>query len=268
MTHRTPSTSHSFPDIHARANAALVGMSKELYVDVPAATDRLLGDLAGKLFKAEKTTAQKVALMTVLRLKQEAHAIRLLLGHGYPAQAMSLAANMIEITYELLFVGDDEVKAAQWEKHSEPGEKVWGKNSSIYKRMVDGLKSVDLSDADAKDQADVDYQSYGLLCDAKHGSPVINKVSGGFFDGDTFVTGPQIYQEKSDVFQAVQTSNVTAWMSVLAALAVIHYHLGDDDKAALLDESEKLNVLRKGAVLAVMAIAEADENSAGVEPLA
>lgn len=49
-----------------------------------------------------------VARMGVLRLKQEAHAVRARLGPGYPAQGLALAAHMVELAYGLPDMRDDD----------------------------------------------------------------------------------------------------------------------------------------------------------------
>lgn len=250
---------YSLLDIHNRANAALVDLSKGLFEELPVATNNLLGNVVDVLIKTKTSKAQNVALMTVLRLKQEAQAIRMLLGHGYPAQAMSLAANMIEITYELLFIGNDESKAEIWDRHVGPREKVWNRQNRLIKqRMIEGWKSMGMTEEESKEQAEADYSSYGLLCDAKHGNPVINKTTGGFIENGVLVVGPQVYQEKPEILQAVYVANTTARMTVLAVRAVINFHLGGEFNGTLFDESETLNIFRKEQVSTVMAKAEVE----------
>ncbi|MFK7603287.1 hypothetical protein ACI3L1_13865 [Deinococcus sp. SM5_A1] len=265
MEQPTQSPRYSLPDIHTRANAALVDLSKGLFEELPVMIDDLLGNVVEVLIKTKTSKSQNVALMTVLRLKQEAHAIRILLGHGYPAQAMSLAANMIEITYELLFMGNDEAKADIWDRHVEPGKKLWNRQNQQYaridQRMVEGWKAMGMTQEEAKEQADADYFAYGLLCDAKHGNPVINKATGGFIENGVLVVGPQVYQEKPEILQAVYAANMTARMTVLAVRAIIYFHLGGVFSGTLFDESETLNMFRKTQMLTVMAEAEAAETT-------
>ncbi|BDP44534.1 hypothetical protein DAETH_45030 (plasmid) [Deinococcus aetherius] len=78
-----------------------------MFAHLPAPVDEGLTAQAPTARRPMGHPAQ-VAWMGVLRLKQEAHAVRARLGPGYPAQGQALAVPMLELFYGLLDMRDDE----------------------------------------------------------------------------------------------------------------------------------------------------------------
>ncbi|WP_102125992.1 hypothetical protein [Deinococcus planocerae] len=78
-----------------------------MFVHLPAPVDE---GLTAQALAARRPVGHpaQVARMGVLRLRQEAHAVRARLGPGYPAQGHALAAPMVELVYGLLDMRDDE----------------------------------------------------------------------------------------------------------------------------------------------------------------
>lgn len=243
----------TYQEAHTRANTALVRYSEEVFVHLPGQLDDMLLSVLQRLMATSPMSRPaQVALMGVLRLKQEAHAVRALLGLGYPVQGVALAANMVEFAFDLLYVRDDEARARAWEEHGTLEDNVWSGQAGIRRRMRDGLTALRLSQQEIDQAVQDDYGLYGLLCAAKHGNPLMQKMVGGTFHGDSFVAGPQEYTVDMERRSAALAMHAVVRTTTLAALVVLEYHAPVGERSEL---QGKVSRLRERARLALNALA-------------
>lgn len=241
----------TYTEVHQEANAALVRLSAEVFAHHPAELDDLYSRiLSAMLAQQPRTRPLHVALMTVLRLKQEAHAVRMLLGLGYPTQALALAAGMMEFAYDLLYIRDDDTRAGAWEAFEPLTYSLW-RGTTIKQRMRDSLDALGLTGQELDDAVNDDYGLYGILCAAKHGHPSIQKMTGGTVEGDTLIAGPHDYRHDDERRNAVFAMHAVFRASNLGILAVLEYHLTDPARTALSGPVAAFHKTAQNAVTAL-----------------
>lgn len=77
----------TYLDAHQQANAALPESSSDVFGHLPTELDEMFSDVSGVLIDQQPMTRpMKVALMTVLRHKQEVHSVQPLRGLGWDTQ--------------------------------------------------------------------------------------------------------------------------------------------------------------------------------------
>lgn len=242
-------------EAHARANAALTRSSAEVFAHLLAQVDELLTAVAQALTARPRVGhPAQVALMSVLRLKQEAHAVRAPLGLEYPVQGLALAAHMVELAYDLLDVRDDEARTQAWEEHDTLEQNVWTGMASSKKRRKDGPTAPGLTGLEIERTPDEDDGLYGLPCAAKHGNPLVQKMTGGTSHGDTLIPGPQDDTVEMERRSAALTMDAVFRTTSLAALVVLEDHVPEPVRSLLHLLQDDVGRFRERARLVLNAL--------------
>lgn len=170
--------------------------------------------------------AAHVAMMIVMRLKQDLYAVRRLLSAGLPVQGMSLSAGMVELAYELMYLRNHPARIDAWHEHRTLDSNPF-KGVGLKARIRDGLSALGFEGQDLEDSVTEHYALYGTLCAAKHGNPMLQKTTGGVVDGDTLTLGPQDYRSDMDVQSAVFALHAAYAMTLLGTKAFAYHHIPD-----------------------------------------
>lgn len=111
------------------------------------------------------STAAKVALVGLFRLKEAIDSILMLSLNGKVRDASILMLSLQELELDLRYIAQRESRAAEWIKHSDLGKKPW---------RVSFLMS-EVYECNAEKSAAGDI--YRLLCAIKHGNPAAGTSS-------------------------------------------------------------------------------------------
>lgn len=130
--------------------------------------------------------ATKVGHVLVARLTNDFRVCSIASSLGYGLQALNLAASMMEILGALAYVGDDEVRAAEWARHTKR-RKSYPEDLKAGREAT--LDALGISDPAAR--ADW-HTAYEFMCMAKHANPLLSLQQGlsAQPDGLAFVFGP------------------------------------------------------------------------------
>lgn len=145
-------------------------------------------NLASKLHandtpEAKLSKARAVKLLLLQRIQNDLRCCMILVEHGYPLQAVTLAAGIFEawVTIANIKTEDD---ALRWLSHGKENES-FGRIRPLTKQALENI------DGDAK-YADKMYAQYQQLCMPKHLNPIVERSRGYELDGNAiqFKPGP------------------------------------------------------------------------------
>jgi hypothetical protein len=141
--------------------------------ELASQTDALFDKATEALAEHPKNeAATKVGLILLARLSCDMRVCGMASSMGYGLQAMGLAATMLEILGSLAYVGESNVRAAEWAKHAD--------RRQSYPRKVSLGINATLSALGIPDQAARDdwQKAYEFMCMAKHANPLLSMRQG------------------------------------------------------------------------------------------
>ena len=135
--------------------------------------------------------AARVQARLLLRLSHDLRVIELAAARSYSLQALSLAANIFELSHAVAYIGTSPQRAQAWERHQNTRQTY----PSLRQRR-DAIKAT-LSVANPgipniERAIDAQEKLYSVLCMAKHGNPIVLRGFGVTTAKDTtrFYHGP------------------------------------------------------------------------------
>jgi hypothetical protein len=106
-----------------------------------------------------------VGAILLARLITDLRACCLLVGHGYPGQALSLTAGMLEIAHTSMHIGADEEMAQHWLSHADPKTAAPWRLKAAIKGVATAMSAGDAADR----EYDLIYRDASMT---KHGNPM------------------------------------------------------------------------------------------------
>jgi len=171
------------------------------------------------------TTARGAMFFLAARLLNDRRTCELLAQKGYPIQSTAMASNAFELAYRAIYVGSDENRATEWERHTDL-------RFSYPRDLKATMRALYRASGELEADADRMYERrYRPLAAAKHGNPtalrafVIEQV------GDTshIFLGPIYGKPTIRACQVVLAEGVRLLEMVLRNLVTMH--LADDAQA-------------------------------------
>ena len=196
------------------SDRALTAVSKML-ADYPAASNNHDSVFVISLLLARVLNDQHVCVVTAAK--------------GYPLQAVSIAAGMLELANAAAFIGNDEARAAAWLSHEDVAH-TYPPNvrASIHATCeLLGLDEV----AEEKE-----YKDYRHLCMAKHSNPIAMSQLGLEMQGGRIRIHLGPYYDEG-VLRATRSAIAAATRaSWLGARVFVHYHVPTPSQATILSD--------------------------------
>ena len=145
----------------------------------PIATSRSAEALLGKAIQAAldsplpaNVRSRNVTLKLLTRMIRDLRCSTALVVFGYPVQALSLVASVLEVAFTVAYIRDDNKRAQDWVDHRDP-TRVF---ESVPTMLQDAIAQLNLPNH--KDVVAKHYSTYRQLCMAKHVNPLLEKSFG------------------------------------------------------------------------------------------
>ncbi len=213
---------------HSREFKAARLLSADLspYLLHAEAARLLLRDVILKFAEGGQGLSGEVQARLLNRLATELRAVELCALFSYQLQAMSLAANLLELAHVIGYIGRSEERAEAWLAHEEFERSYPGRIKQAIRGSLE-------EQGRPEDHLGMEYRSYGALCLAKHGNPQALKNYGVEADETRMVLhyGPFVnvatpLQAKFALYQSIRAVTMAAYAATArrygseAALAV------------------------------------------------
>lgn len=157
------------------------------YAALARATHQLVGAAIACGSRGRKDVpgrAAQVQARLLLRLSHDLRVAALAAERSYSLQALSLAANIFELSHAVAYIGTSEQRAQAWERHQDTHQSY----PSLRQRreaVKATLLVADPAIADIERAIDDHEKLYSALCMAKHGNPVTLRSVGVTMAADT-----------------------------------------------------------------------------------
>ncbi len=123
------------------------------------------------LSEPNPTTAKLICTKLARRIVHDLRAMVLIANHGYPSQALTLAASTYEHCFSIAYIGNDDLLAQKWIGHTSPVKPF----VNAVELTTIGLANVGIVDEEAPSFI---FKLYTQFCMAKHGNPLYEAETG------------------------------------------------------------------------------------------
>jgi hypothetical protein len=159
--------------------------------------------------------ARAVQTRLLVRISSDLRTVEWTSVNGYILQAMTLAGSVHELSHIVAFIGNDDAKADDWEKHALLGDTY----PSIRKRKATlrvSLQALGFTGDALEDEFNNQENNYRHFCAAKHGNPMFLRDWGCItHNGQESVIHGPFYEERTPVQarQILYASTRVVWLA-------------------------------------------------------
>jgi hypothetical protein len=169
--------------------------------------------------------ASRVQVRILLRLSHDLRVVELAATRSYSLQAISLTANIFELSYAVGYIGTDAQRAQFWEQH--------GQTRTSYPSLRERraaieatLLTIDSSMPNVGERVEAQEALYSALCMAKHGNPIALRgfgVAAGATDTVRYYHGPFVagYIKRQSRFALFESARLIATATGVFAIPLL-----------------------------------------------
>jgi hypothetical protein len=206
-----------------------VGAALEREVAGYVALAREWTDLASRMVAhidgpVEEPRAVHSAAVILARIVTELQAVVHLVRLGYPAQALSLTATMVELFHTVAYIGADETRAAEWFAHDDPERSYPGSLKKTMRKVSDAIGA-------SAEVFEREYDTiYRKICMVKHANSMIFAHTTVVTTEETtfVVVGPHLSPSIIRLAHAAMQYGVR--YTALSAIAFVRHHLPGEQR--------------------------------------
>lgn len=169
--------------------------------------------------------ASRVQARILLHLSHNLRVVELAASRSYSLQALSLAANIFELSYAVGYIGTDSQRAQSWEQHSQTRTSY--PTLRERKAAIEAtLLAVDASMPNVEEKVRTQEILYSAFCMAKHGNPIALRgfgVAAGPTDTVRYYHGPFVagYIKRQCRFALFESARLIGLASGVFALPLL-----------------------------------------------
>ena len=226
-------------ELEAEAESFYLSVDKALFYDLPEAVLLYMGDaLASRGLSTlmETPISDIVCRQILVRLMQDLRSTYLLAVKGYPAAAATVTSSILEMAYEIPYIGNDDIRTQKWIDHRD----IRRTNETYFNRMSYVLSKIELTDLEKRDILEQERQTYQILSAAKHGNSMFQQLIGIESGKDSHI----ITSNPSKADFSVRTSAYSIYhacrLGLRGAIGYLDAHATDVDDETWRKRAEKI----------------------------